>query len=230
MQYSRNDLSFTRGTFRVRGDTVEIFPMYEELAIRAEMFGDEIEPLYYLHPLTGEVIREVEELRLPGHPLRGRARAHGARDPRIEQELADRLAELEGQNKLLEAQRLRMRTAYDIEMMRQVGFCSGIENYSLHIDGREPGSRRNAARLLPRRLPARHRRVARDRAADRRHVRGRHVPQADAGRPRVPAALGDGQPAVEVRGVRRAHRADGVPVGDAGPLRTRRPPGSSSSR
>ncbi len=144
VQYSRNDLSFTRGTFRVRGDTVEIFPMYEELAIRAEMFGDEIERLYYLHPLTGEVIREVEEVFVfpATHYAAGPERMERAIRG-IEAELADRLKELEGQNKLLEAQRLRMRTAYDIEMMRQVGFCSGIENYSLHIDGRQRGSAPN---------------------------------------------------------------------------------------
>ncbi|MCW2496951.1 excinuclease ABC subunit UvrB, partial [Jatrophihabitans sp.] len=144
VQYSRNDISFTRGTFRVRGDTIEIFPVYEELAIRAEMFGDEVERLYYLHPLTGEVVREVEEVFVfpATHYAAGPQRMERAIRG-IEGELEHRLAELEGQNKLLEAQRLRMRTAYDIEMMRQVGFCSGIENYSLHIDGRLPGSAPN---------------------------------------------------------------------------------------
>ncbi len=144
VQYARNDLSFTRGTFRVRGDTVEIFPVYEELAVRAEMFGDEIERLYYLHPLTGEVVREVDEVFVfpATHYAAGPERMERAIRG-IEKELAERLAELEGQNKLLEAQRLRMRTTYDIEMMRQVGFCSGIENYSLHIDGRERGSAPN---------------------------------------------------------------------------------------
>ncbi|HLY33263.1 MAG TPA: excinuclease ABC subunit UvrB, partial [Jatrophihabitantaceae bacterium] len=144
VQYTRNDLSFTRGTFRVRGDTVEIFPVYEELAIRAEMFGDEIERLYYLHPLTGEVVREVDEVFVfpATHYAAGPERMERAIRG-IEQELGERLAELEGQHKLLEAQRLRMRTAYDIEMMRQVGFCSGIENYSRHIDGREQGSAPN---------------------------------------------------------------------------------------
>ena len=139
-QYTRNDLSFTRGTFRVRGDTVEIFPVYEELAIRVEMFGDEIERLYYLHPLTGEVVREVNEVFVfpASHYVAGPERMERA-IVRIEAELTERLAELERQNKLLEAQRLRMRTTYDIEMMRQVGFCSGIENYSRHIDGRNAG-------------------------------------------------------------------------------------------
>src|SRR5918995_1335952 len=139
-QYTRNDLSFTRGTFRVRGDTIEIFPVYEELAVRIEMFGDEIERLYYLHPLTGEVIREVDEVFVfpASHYVAGPQRMERAIRG-IEAELEQRLAELEKQAKLLEAQRLRMRTAYDVEMMRQVGFCSGIENYSRHIDGRAAG-------------------------------------------------------------------------------------------
>ncbi|WP_116450368.1 excinuclease ABC subunit UvrB [Blastococcus litoris] len=140
-QYTRNDLSFTRGTFRVRGDTIEVFPVYEELAVRIEMFGDEVERLYYLHPLTGEVVREVQELFVfpATHYVAGPDRMERAIRG-IEAELEQRLAELERQGKLLEAQRLRMRTTYDIEMMRQVGFCSGIENYSRHIDGRAPGS------------------------------------------------------------------------------------------
>jgi excinuclease ABC subunit B len=141
IQYTRNDMAFQRGTFRVRGDTLEIIPAYEELALRVEFFGDEIEKLYYLHPLTGDVVREVDEMMVfpATHYAAGPERMERAiRD--IEAELADRLAGLEGQGKLLEAQRLRMRTTYDIEMMRQVGFCSGIENYSMHIDGRLPGS------------------------------------------------------------------------------------------
>ncbi|HEY0698236.1 MAG TPA: DEAD/DEAH box helicase family protein, partial [Micromonospora sp.] len=141
IQYTRNDMAFNRGTFRVRGDTLEIIPAYEELALRIEFFGDEVEKLYYLHPLTGEVIREVDHLLIfpATHYAAGPERMERAvRD--IEVELAERLAELERQGKLLEAQRLRMRTTYDIEMMRQVGFCSGIENYSMHIDGRQHGS------------------------------------------------------------------------------------------
>jgi len=141
MQYNRNDLSFTRGTFRVRGDTIEIIPQYEELAVRIEMFGDEIERLSTLHPLTGEVISEDDELYVfpASHYVAGEQRMERA-IAGIEAELAERLAELERNGKLLEAQRLRMRTTYDIEMMRQVGSCSGIENYSRHIDGREEGS------------------------------------------------------------------------------------------
>jgi excinuclease ABC subunit B len=144
MQYTRNDLAFTRGTFRVRGDTIEIIPQYEELAVRIEMFGDEIERLMTLHPLTGEVITEDDELYIfpATHYVAGPERMERAISG-IETELAGRLAELEQQGKLLEEQRLRMRTTYDIEMMRQVGSCAGIENYSLHIDGREPGSAPN---------------------------------------------------------------------------------------
>jgi excinuclease ABC subunit B len=141
MQYTRNDAAFTRGTFRVRGDTVEIIPVYEELAIRIEMFGDEIEALHTLHPLTGDVVRDEESIHLfpATHYVAGPERMERAIGG-IEAELEQRLAELEQQNKLLEAQRLRMRTTYDIEMMRQIGSCSGIENYSRHIDGRAPGS------------------------------------------------------------------------------------------
>jgi excinuclease ABC subunit B len=141
MQYTRNDLSFTRGTFRVRGDTIEVIPQYEELAVRIEMFGDEVERLMTLHPLTGEVMSEDEELYIfpASHYVAGPERMERA-IAGIETELAWRLPELEQQGKLLEAQRLRMRTTYDVEMMRQVGSCAGIENYSLHIDGRAPGT------------------------------------------------------------------------------------------
>lgn len=141
MQYTRNDMAFTRGTFRVRGDTVEIIPVYEELAVRIEFFGDEIEAIQTLHPVTGEVLRSEQQTFLfpASHYVAGPERMERA-TAGIEAELEERLVELEAQNKLLEAQRLRMRTTYDLEMMRQVGSCSGIENYSRHIDGREPGS------------------------------------------------------------------------------------------
>lgn len=141
IQYTRNDMAFTRGTFRVRGDTIEIFPVYEQLAVRIEMFGDEIEALYTLHPLTGEVITEDRQIYVfpATHYVAGPERMERA-IAGIEKELEGRLALMEKQGKLLEAQRLRMRTTYDIEMMRQIGSCSGIENYSRHIDGREQGS------------------------------------------------------------------------------------------
>ena len=141
VQYERNDVSMTRGTFRAKGDTVDIIPTYEELAIRIEFFGDEVDSLYYIHPLTGDVVRKVDEVRIfpATHYVAGPERMAKA-IASIEEELETRLAELENQGKLLEAQRLRMRTSYDIEMMQQVGFCSGIENYSRHIDGRAAGS------------------------------------------------------------------------------------------
>jgi excinuclease ABC subunit B len=141
MQYARNDMDFHRGTFRVRGDTVEIIPMYEELAIRIEFFGDEIENIHTLHPLTGEVIRDEEEMYVfpASHYVAGPERMARA-IKRIEDELAERLQVLESQNKLVESQRLRMRTTYDLEMMQQMGFCNGIENYSSHIDGRARGT------------------------------------------------------------------------------------------
>jgi excinuclease ABC subunit B len=144
MQYTRNDLAFTRGTFRVRGDTVEIIPVYEELAVRIEFFGDEIERIYTLHPLSGEVMREEREMYVfpATHYVAGPERMERAIRG-IELELADQLASFEKQGKMLEAQRLRMRTTYDVEMMRQVGSCSGIENYSMHIDGRSRGSAPN---------------------------------------------------------------------------------------
>jgi excinuclease ABC subunit B len=144
IQYVRNDLAFTRGTFRVRGDTIEIFPVYEQFAVRIEMFGDEIEALSTLHPLTGEVMTDDQQLYVfpASHYVAGPERMERA-IAGIEAELADRLATLEKQGKLLEAQRLRMRTTYDIEMMRQVGSCSGIENYSRFIDGRDPGTAPN---------------------------------------------------------------------------------------
>jgi len=144
IQYTRNDMSFTRGTFRVRGDTLEIFPVYEEHAVRIEFFGDEIERLMTLHAVTGEVITEDKELYVfpATHYVAGPERMERAITG-IELELEDQLASFERQGKLLEAQRLRMRTTYDVEMMRQVGSCSGIENYSMHMDGRTRGSAPN---------------------------------------------------------------------------------------
>ncbi len=141
MQYVRNDMAFTRGTFRVRGDTIEIIPVYEELAIRIEMFGDEIDSIAVLHPLTGDVISEVEHTYLfpASHYVAGEERMKKA-IASIEDELEERLAWLHAQNKLVEEQRLRMRTTFDLEMLKEIGSCSGVENYSRHIDGRGPGT------------------------------------------------------------------------------------------
>jgi excinuclease ABC subunit B len=144
IQYKRNDIAFERGTFRVRGDTIEIIPVYEELAIRIEMFGDEIERLTTLNPLTGEIVSDVKEVFIfPATHYSASPATMKRAMADIESELAIRLKELEQQNKLLEAQRLRMRTQFDLEMIQQLGFCSGIENYSRHIDGRAAGSAPN---------------------------------------------------------------------------------------
>ena len=141
MQYTRNDMAFTRGTFRVRGDTIDIIPMYEEMAIRIEMFGDEIDSLATLHPITGEVIEEEDSVFIfpASHYVAGPERMQRALEG-IEDELGQRLKYFREQGKLLEEQRLQMRTTYDLEMMREIGTCAGIENYSRHIDGRGPGS------------------------------------------------------------------------------------------
>ena len=224
MQYTRNDLAFTRGTFRVRGDTVEIIPVYEELAVRIEFFGDEIERIYTLHPVSGEIMREEQEMYVfpATHYVAGPERMERAIRG-IELELADQLAAFEKQGKLLEAQRLRMRTTYDIEMMRQVGSCSGIENYSMHIDGRGRGT---APNTLLDYFPEDFLLVI-----DESHVT---VPQigamyeGDMSRKRqlvdhgFRLPVGDGQPAAALGGVPRPDRPDRLPVGDPGPLRARR--------
>ena len=141
VQYTRNDVAFTRGTFRVKGDVVDIIPAYEEVGVRVEFFGDEIDSLHTIHPLTGEVIDTHDQSRIfpATHYVAGPERMAKAEEA-IKAELKDRLADLENRGKLVEAQRLRMRTEFDLEMIEQVGFCSGIENYSRHIDGREAGS------------------------------------------------------------------------------------------
>jgi excinuclease ABC subunit B len=144
IQYNRNDIAFTRGTFRVRGDTIEVYPVYEEHPVRIEMFGDDIDRLMSLHPVTGEILTDDNEIYIfpASHYTAGPERMNKAISA-IEAEVAVRIPELENQGKLLEAQRIKMRTSYDIEMMQNLGFCSGIENYSRHIDGRDAGSAPN---------------------------------------------------------------------------------------
>ena len=141
MQYQRNDYDFSRGNFRVKGDTIEIIPVYDELAIRLELFGDEIENIYQLHPLTGEIVRAMDTISVyPASYYVTSADRMGPALEAIEEEMEARVKEFEVQGKLLEAQRIKMRTTFDLEMIRELGFCSGIENYSRHLDGREPGS------------------------------------------------------------------------------------------
>ena len=141
MQYQRNDVDFSRGNFRVKGDTIEIIPVYDEMAVRIELFGDEIEAIYSLHPLTGEIITQLDTVAVfPASYYVATPDAMGRALEAIEEEMVARVKEFESQGKLLEAQRIKMRTTFDLEMIREIGFCSGIENYSRQIDGREPGS------------------------------------------------------------------------------------------
>ena len=140
IQYQRNDVDFSRGNFRVKGDTIEIIPVYDEFATRVEFFGDEIEAIYSLHPLTGDVIKKLDAVAIfPASHYVASPVQMGRAIEEIENELASRLREFEASGKLLEAQRIKMRTNFDLEMIRELGFCSGIENYSRHIDGRAPG-------------------------------------------------------------------------------------------
>ena len=221
MQYTRNDLSFTRGTFRVRGDTIEVIPVYEELAVRIEMFGDEIERLMTLHPLTGEVISEDDELYIfpathyvagPGADGAGHRRHRGRARGAARRAGAGRQAA--GGAAAADAHHLRHRDAAPGGQL-----LGHRELLAAHRRPRAGQPAEHAARLLPRGLPAGHRRVAQHRAADRRHVRGRRVPQAGPGRARVPAAERDRQPAADLGGVRRPDRPDAVPVGHPGPVR-----------
>ncbi len=140
IQYERNEVNLIRGKFRVRGDTLEVFPSYDETIVRVQFWGDEVERIVRLNPVTGEVVEELTELFVfpATHYVTERERLLKA-IAGIEQELGEELGKLERGGKLLEAQRLRMRTHYDLEMMREVGFCNGIENYSRHLDGRDPG-------------------------------------------------------------------------------------------
>ena len=213
IQYQRNQVSRARGTFRVTGDTVEIFPPYEQLGYRIEWWGDTIERISSFDPTTGEIVKDdiVDNTIFPAsHYVASEDRMKHA-IVTIEEELHERLATFEREGKLLEAERLRMRTAYDLEMLREVGFCSGIENYSRHIDGRERRHRAvHAPRLLPRGLPDRDRRVARHRAAAARDVRGRPLAEDDAGGVRLPSPQRRGQPAAPVRRVHAARRAGRV--------------------
>ena len=218
LQYNRNDTALGRGTFRVRGDTLEVFPAYEETAFRALLFGDEVERLQHFDPLTGElIVDDLEHVAI--WPATHYNVKEGTMERAVEEigrELNARTAELEAEGKLLESHRLRQRTQYDMEMLREVGFCSGIENYSRILDGRDAGRAPVLPdRLLPQGLRLLHRRVAPDRAADRRHVRGRPLAQDDARRLRLPAAERAGQPAADVRRVPLDHAADRVRVGDA---------------
>ena len=232
IQYTRNDLAFTRGTFRVRGDTIEVFPVYEEHPVRIEMFGDEVERLMTLHPVTGEVLTEDAELYI--FP----ATHYVAGPERMERAIAGIEAELERAAGRARApgQAARGAAAAHAHHLRPRDDAPGrlLLRHRELLAGTSTAARPGTAptlpaRLLPRGLPPRHRRVARDRAADRRHVRGRHEPQAQPRRARVPAAERDGQPPAALGGVPRAHRPDRLPLGDPGPVRARRGSTTTSS-
>ena len=221
MQYDRNDMTLGRGNFRVRGDTIEVHPAYEESVLRIEMFGDTIDRITTIDPLTGEQLSEMQRAHVfpATHYVTGNERMAVAMG-KIEAELQVRLKEFEENDKLLEAQRLRMRTSYDLEMMGELGYCNGIENYSMHIDGRSYGEPPfTLLDYFPDDYPARHRREPRRRAAAARPVRRRPQPQGHARRPRVPPPVGTRQPAAHVRRGARTGEPGGVPVGHAVGLR-----------
>ena len=223
IQYSRNDTALGRGTFRVRGDTLEVFPAYAETAYRAVLFGDEIEALQEFDPLTGEVLKDVEHVGVwPATHYATDQETIDRSVAEIRDELEARTKELEAEGKPLESHRLRQRTQFDMEMLRELGFCNGIENYSRILDGRKPGDRPYClVDFFPDDFVTLHRRVAPDRAPDRRHVRGRPLAQDDPGGVRLPAAQRAGQPAPDVRRVHVDHQAAGVRVGHPGPVRAR---------
>ena len=224
MQYQRNDAVLGRGSFRVRGEVLEIMPSYAETAYRIALFGDEIEGVQHFDPLTGEIIDEIDHVSVwPASHYVTKDETVERAVEEIRAELESRTAELEEEGKQLEAHRLRQRTSYDLEMIKELGFTSGIENYSRILDGREPGTpAAHADRLLPRRLHLLRRREPPDDPADRRHVRRRPLAQADADRLRLPPALGDRQPAAQVRRVPRAGAEPGDGLGDAGAVRESR--------
>jgi excinuclease ABC subunit B len=218
IQYQRNDVSFEQGTFRVRGDTVEIFPAYSEQALRVEFWGDVIERITKVHPITGEPLTTLDRCAVypATHFVTERATIERAVKA-IRAELSERLAVLRGAGKLLEAQRLESRTTFDVEMMLEVGTCAGIENYSRHLTGRREGDR--PACLLdyfPPEFLRRGGRVTRLAAPDRRHVQRRPGPKANAGRVRLPSAFGARQPAADIRRIHDPRAPDDLALGDSG--------------
>ena len=221
MQYGRNDTTLTRGTFRVKGEVLEIFPAYAETAYRIALFGDEVESIQHFDPLTGEVLDEIDHVAVwPASHYATEEETLERAVREIRNELEDRWAWFEERGRQLEGHRLRQRTEYDIEMLKELGFCSGIENYSRILDGRPEGSPPHTLiDYFPDDFAPLRRRVAPDDPPDRRHVRGRPLAQADARRPRLPAALGDRQPPAAIRGVPDPRRPDGDGVGDAGRVR-----------
>jgi excinuclease ABC subunit B len=222
LQYTRNDVALGRANFRVRGETLEIFPAYAETAYRATFFGDEVERLQHFDPLTGELIQDgLEHVAI--WPASHYNVKEGTIDRAVEEigrELNERCAQLEAEGKLLESHRLRQRTQYDMEMLREMGFCNGIENYSRILDGRAPGSRPYCLiDYFPDDflcfIDESHQTVPQIGGM----YEGDRLAQDDARRVRLPAAQRDGQPAADVRRVHVDHAADPVRLGDARRLR-----------
>ena len=223
IQYERNDMEFTRGTFRVRGDVVEVYPSYEEQALRIELFGDDVDALTTFDPLTGKSGRRHDKIAIypKSHFVAPREQTKSAVES-IKAELIERRTQLESLGKVLEAQRLHQRTMFDLEMMKEIGYCHGIENYARHLTGRAPGEPPpTLLDYLPGRCADDRRREPPDRAADSRDVSRRSIAQRDVGRVRIPPAVGARQPPADVRGVGGAGAADGVRLGHARPLRAR---------
>ncbi len=209
IQYERNDVEFGRGTFRVRGDIVEVVPSYEEHALRIGLFGDEIDELVWFDPLTGKVVRRVKQVSVfpKSHFVASRDRTKQAAEA-IKEELTEYRGWLEKEGKLLEAQRLHQRTMFDLEMMREIGYCHGIENYSRHLTGRKAGEPPpTLLDYLPEDALIVDRREPPDRAPGARHVRRRPVAQGSAGGLRLPSAVRPRQPAAELRGMGEAAQA-----------------------
>ena len=227
VQYEREEGDFKRGTFRVRGDIVEVFPSYEDSAYRIELEDGRIKAISAVDPLLGRVREALETVMV--HPrtfFSTPAETVRAAVAGIEAELAEQVAHFRRRGMAVEAERIEERTLYDLEMLREFGYCPGIENYSRHLTGRAAGrAALHPARLLPRGLPDHHRRVPRHRPPDRRHVRRRPLPQDDPGRARLPPALGPRQPAPQLRRVRGARRPDPLRLGHARRLRDRKSPG-----
>ena len=221
MQYERNDMNVVRGKFRLRGDSLTILPSYEELAVRVDFFGDEVERIVELDPLTGEILSEKDEIDIfpAKHFVTTKDRiVSGVED--IEQELEEQVEYFKSQGKILEAARLEERTHYDIESMRETGYCSGIENYSRHLQAREPGSQPwSLLDYFPDDWLLDRRRVAHHAAAGAGHVLRRPRPQGHAGRLRLPPAQRDGQPAADLRRVHGPHQPGRLRQRDAGRLR-----------
>ena len=221
MQYDRNDLELSRAKFRVRGDVLELVPAYEEAAVRIQFFGDEVERIVQLDPLTGEMLAELPQVAV--YPANHFVTTKDKLDLAVQgirEELEWRLRELREAGKILEAARLESRTNYDLEMLQETGFCSGVENYARHLSQRPAGSAPwTLLGLLSRRLPALRRRIAHDPAPGTRDVCRGHLPQENAGGIRIPAAVGPGQPSFELRRIRRPNQPGGIRLRHTRPLR-----------